>query len=177
MNKQETTQIIALLVGNYTSLAEKSENIKRMMVNTWHECLNDLDYKIVLSAVKKTMIESPYPPTIHDIRKNAVEICNPSKSKSPMEAWQEAYKMICSGTYMTQEQFNEHSEEVKKFFGNSVENLRSYSCNEDFNVDVVRSNFIKQYDRIERKIKEWKMLPDKMKELIKNTGLLNEKNF
>ena len=173
MNKQETTQIIALLVGNYSSIADKPESVKRMMVNTWHECLNDLDYKLVLSAVKKTIIESPYPPTIHDVRKNAIEIVNPSQNKNPMEAWQEAYKMICSGTYMTQEEFNMHSEEVRKFFGNSVENLRSYSKNEDFNVDVVRSNFIKQYERTEKEIKEWKMLPEKMKMLIQGTGLLN----
>lgn len=173
MNKKETTQIIALLVGNYSSVADKPESVKRMMVNTWYECLNDLDYNVVLCAVKKTIIESPYPPTIHDIRKNAVEILNPNKGKSPMEAWQEAYKMICSGTYMTKEQFNEHSEEVKKFFGNSVENLRSYSINENFNVDVVRSNFLKQYERIEKETKEWKMLPMEMKSLIQGTGLLN----
>jgi hypothetical protein len=175
MNKQETIQVIALLAGNYNNIAEKTKEQKSVMVNTWYECLNDLDYKLVLSAVKKTIIESPYPPTIHDIRKNAIEIMNPTKSKNPMEAWQEAYKMICSGTYMTQEQFNQHTEEVRKFFGN-VEHLRSYSTNEDFNIDVVRSNFLKQYDRIEKETREWNMLPDKMKELIINTGLLNEVN-
>lgn len=175
MNKQETTQIIAMLAGNYNTIAEKTKEQKIMMINTWHECLNDLDYQLVLRAVKKTIIESPYPPTIHDVRKNAIAIASPEQSKNPMEAWQEAYKMICSGTYMTQEEFNQHTEEVKKFFGN-VENLRSYSTNEDFNVDVVRSNFIKQYDRIEKETREWNMLPDKMKELIISTGLLNERN-
>lgn len=176
MNKQETTQVIALLVGNYQSIADKPENIKRMMVNTWYECLGDLDYKLVLNAVKKIMIESPYPPTIHEVRKNAIDIANPSKNKNPLDAWNEAYKMICSGTYMTQEQFNEHTEEVRRFFGNNVENLRSYSTNEDFNVDVVRSNFFKQYDRIEKEIREWKMLPEKMKMLIQNTSMLKEWN-
>lgn len=177
MNKQETTQVIAMLAGNYNTIAEKTKEQKIMMINTWYECLNDLDYQLVLSAVKKTIIESPYPPTIHEIRKNAIEIASPTQVKNPMEAWQEAYKMICSGTYMTQEQFNQHTEEVRKFFGNSVENLRSYSQNVDFNIDVVRSNFIKQYDRIEKETKEWKMLPNQMKDLIQNTGLLNEKNF
>lgn len=172
MNKQETTQIIALLVGNYHSIADKSENIKRMMVNTWHECLKDLDYQLVLGAVKKTIIESPYPPTIHEIRKNAIEISNPNQTKNPIEAWQEAYKMICSGTYMTQEQFDTHTEEVKRFFGN-VENLRSYSKNENFNVDVVRSNFLKQYEIIEKEAKKLQLIPNEMKTLLQNTNLLN----
>ena len=175
MNKQETTQIITLLAGNYNTVADKTKEQKIMMLNTWYECLKDLEYQLVLNAVKKSIIDSPYPPTIHDVRKNAVEIANPTTTKNPIEAWQEAYKMICSGTYMTQEEFNQHTEEVKKFFGN-VENLRSYSTNEDFNIDVVRSNFLKQYDRIEKETREWNILPDRMKQLILNTGLLNETN-
>lgn len=172
MNKQETVQIIILLAGNYNSIADKTKEQKQVMINTWYECLKDLDYKLVQEATKKAIIESSYPPTIHDIRKNAVDITMP-KIKDPMDAWNEAYKMICSGTYMTKEQFETHSEEVKRFFG-SVENLRSYSCNEDFNVDVVRSNFLKQYDRIEKNIREVSLLPDRLKEIIRNTRLLDE---
>lgn len=165
MNKQETVQVITLLAGNYESIANKSKMQMEMMLNTWQECLGDLDYKLVLHAVKKAIIESPYPPTIHDIRKNAIETVKPTTQKSGIEAWQEAYKMICSGTYMTQEEFDTHSAEVKNFFGN-VENLRSYSKNEDFNIDVARSNFLKQYEVIIQREKENKILPDKMKDLI-----------
>lgn len=171
MNKQETTQIITLLAGNYNAISDKTKEQKMMMLNTWYECLKDLEYQLVLNAVKKTIIDSPYPPTIHDVRKNAVEIANPITIKSPIEAWQEAYKMICSGTYMTKDEFNSHTEEVKRFFG-SVENLRSYSSNEDFNIDVVRSNFLKQYERIEKNVKEINLMPQEMKTLIQKTGLL-----
>lgn len=165
MNKQETAQVITLLAGNYESIANKSKLQMEMMLNTWQECLGDLDYKLVLHAVKKSIIESPYPPTIHDIRKNAIETIKPTTQRSGIEAWQEAYKMICCGTYMTEEDFNTYSPEVKKFFGN-VKNLQSYSTNEDFNVDVCRSNFLKQYDIIIEREKEHKMLPEKMKDII-----------
>lgn len=115
MNKAETIQVITLLAGNYDSIAKKDATQKQLMVNTWLECLGDLPYNVVLQAVKKTIIESPYPPTIHDIRKNAIEMINPSVQKSAIEAWNEAYSMICSGLYMTQEQFEIASPEVKKF--------------------------------------------------------------
>ena len=164
MNKQETTQIIILIAGNYQTVAEKTKEQKQMMINTWYECLKDLPYDVILSSTKKCIIQSPYPPTVYDVRKNATEIINPSDNRTPIEAWQEAYQMICSGTYMTQNKFNEHSDEVKRFFG-SVENLRSYSTNEDFNVDVVRSNFISQYDRICKNVQEIKMIPPKLLEL------------
>ena len=82
MNKTETIQVITLLAGNYDSIANKDKNQKQLMIATWLECLGDLDYQLVLQAVKKTIIESPYPPTIHEIRKNAVEIINPTKMPS-----------------------------------------------------------------------------------------------
>ena len=171
MKKQETAQIITLLAGNYNSIAEKNKEQKQMMLNTWQECLGDLDYKLVLQAVKKTIIESPYPPTIHDIRKNAVEMINPTNARTPIEAWEEAYKMICNGSYMTQEEFDTHSPEVKKFFGSTTQ-LREYARNVDFNMDVVRSNFLKQYEVITEREKQQKLLPEQMQQMI---GTLSEK--
>lgn len=167
MNKTETIQVITLLAGNYDSIANKDKNQKQLMIATWLECLGDLDYQLVLQAVKKTIIESPYPPTIHEIRKNAVEIVNPTTQKTGIEAWEEAYKMICNGSYMTQEEFASHSPEVKKFFG-SKEQLKAYATNTDFNMDVVRSNFLKQYDVLVNREKQQKLLPEKMQNMIGN---------
>lgn len=167
MNKAETVQVITLLAGNYDSIAKKDSTQKQLMINTWQECLGDLDYQLILQAVKKTIIESPYPPTIHEIRKNAVEIVNPTTQRTGIEAWEEAYKMICNGSYMTQEEFDSHSPEVKKFFG-SKEQLKAYATNTDFNMDVVRSNFLKQYDVLLNREKQQKLLPEKMQNMIGN---------
>ena len=171
MNKSETIQIITLLAGNYDSIANKTKEQKQVMINTWQECLGDLDYKIVLQAVKKTIIENPYPPTIHDIRKNAIELVNPSTKKTAIEAWNEAYKMICNGAYMTQEEFEKHSPEVKKFFGSTTQ-LKAYATNVDFNMDVVRSNFLKQYELIVEQENKQRLLPQKMQDM---TNKLSEK--
>lgn len=171
MNKQETIQVIALLAGNYDNIAKKDRIQKELMINTWLECLGDLDYRIVLQAVKKAIISSPYPPTIYDVRNNAVEIISPSTAKTGIEDWDECYKMICNGLYMTKEQFDSHSEVCKKFLG-SLSQLKAYSQNVDFNMDVVRSNFLKQHEIIVKREKEMKLLPKKMQELI---GQLSEK--
>ncbi len=171
MNKAETVQVITLLAGNYDSIAKKDATQKQLMINTWQECLGDLDYRLVLQAVKKSIIESPYPPTIHDIRKNAIELVSPSIQRTGIEAWEEAYKMICRGAYMSQEEFEQHSPEVKKFFG-SIAQLKAYATNVDFNMDVVRSNFLKQYEVITNREKQQKLLPEQMKNMI---GQLAEK--
>lgn len=173
MTRQETVVIITLLAGNYESFAKRTQTDEqvKIMLDTWHSCLEDLDYQLVLQAVKKSIIESPYPPTIHDIRKNAIELVNPSTQRSGIEAWDEAYKMICNGAYMTQEEFSAHSPEVQRFFG-SIGQLKAYATNMDFNMDVVRSNFLKQYELIVERENKQKLLPQKMQDFI---GQLAEK--
>lgn len=165
MNRVETIQVITLLAGNYDSIAKKDKIQKELMINTWQECLGDLEYNLVLQAVKRTIIESQYPPTIHEIRKNAVEMVNPSTSKSAIEAWNEAYKMICNGTYMTQEQFDLASPEVKKFFGNVRQVKELAQTNTDIVNSVTKGQFLKQYEVIVEREKQQKLLPEKMQDL------------
>ena len=167
MNKAETVQVITLLAGNYDSVAKKDATQKQLMINTWQECLGDLDYKLVLQAVKKSIIESPYPPTIHDIRKNAIEIINPSNQNSAIEAWNEAYSMICSGGYMTEEEFDRASPEVKKFFGN-VRQVKELARTDIATVNTVtKGQFLKQYDVLVQREQERKMLPPQIQAFTK----------
>lgn len=167
MKKSETIQIIALLAGNYESIANKTDKQKQLMVNTWQECLGDLEYQVVLQAVKKTIINSPYPPTIHDIRKNAIEMMNPTQKRTAIEAWNEAYSMICNGNYMTEEQFEMASPEVKKFFGNVRQVSELAKTDLDVVNSVTKGQFLKQYDVLVQREQEIKMLPTQMKELTK----------
>lgn len=167
MNRQETIQVITLLAGNYNSIAEKDNTQKQLMINTWQECLGDLEYRLVLEAVKKTMITSPYPPTIADIRKNAVEMINPTTNRAAIEAWNEAYKMICHGLYMTEEDFELASPEVKKFFGNVRQVKELAQTNTDVVNSVTKGQFLKQYEVIVNREKEQKLLPQSMKDFTK----------
>lgn len=167
MNKQETIQVITLLAGNYNSIAEKDKTQKQLMINTWLECLGDLDYRLVLESVKKTMITSPYPPTIADIRKNAIEMIKPTTSKTAIEAWNEAYSMICKGTYMEEEEFEKASPEVKKFFGNVRQVRELAQTNTDVVNSVTKGQFLKQYEVIVNRKKEQKLLPQSMQDFTK----------
>lgn len=180
MKKTEMVQIITLLAGNYDSIANKSQTQRELMLNTWYECLGDLDYQIVLQAVKKSIINSIYPPTIHEVRKNAIEMINPTTKKTAIEAWNEALKMISNGIYMTQEQFQSCSPDVKKFFG-SVNQVRQLAMLDSDTVNsVTKGQFLKQYDVLIERDREEKMLPEDMKCLVQglvNKYALNEGGF
>lgn len=171
MNKQQTTkeqiaEIISLLSSCYESISKKTPQEKTFMVNAWYELLCDLDFNLLWEATKCIICQSPYCPTIYDIRKRAAELQNPIDNSDILEAWNEAYSMIQNGIYMTQEEFDKHSSFVKRFFGNSVNNLKSYSTNTEFNLDVVRSNFFKQYENSKKQEAEQKLLPDEYKKIV-----------
>ena len=113
------------------------------------------------------MITSPYPPTIADIRKNAIEMIKPTTSKTAIEAWNEAYLMICKGAYMTEEEFDEASSEVKKFFGNVRQVRELAQTDTDVVNSVTKGQFLKQYEVIVNREKEQKLLPQSMQDFIK----------
>lgn len=168
MTRQETVAILTILAGNYESFAKRTETEQqvKMMVDVWHDLLEDLEYKVVLQAIKTVMIDSPYPPTIHDIRKSATAIITPEKNKTAVEAWDEAYSMICRGLYMTQEEFEKASEEVKMFFGN-VGQVRELAQTDIKTVNTVaKGQFLKQYEMLADRKKSEKLLPEKFKEAI-----------
>lgn len=168
MTRQETVVILTLLAGNYESFAKRTETDEqvKIIVDTWQECLGDLDYRLVLESVKKTMITSPYPPTIADIRKNAIEMIKPTTSKTAIEAWNEAYSMICKGTYMEEEEFEKASPEVKKFFGNVRQVRELAQTNTDVVNSVTKGQFLKQYEVLVNRKKEQKLLPQQMQDFI-----------
>ena len=120
-----------------------------------------------MQAVKKTIIESPYPPTIHEIRKNAVEMMNPTQTRTAIEAWNEAYRMICGGLYMTQDQFETASPEVKKFFGDVRQVAELARTDIDTVNTVTKGQFLKQYDVLVQREQERKILPPQMQEFTK----------
>ena len=168
MNRKETTQILVILASNYKFFNEQmSEQGKSdILVKTWQSCFEDMPYDLVANAVKKTMLTSEYPPTIAEVRKQATEMIKPNTTKTAIEAWNEAYSMICRGGYMTEEEFNMASPEVKKFFGN-VRQVKELAMTDISTVNsVTKGQFLKQYEVIVERQIEQNVLPDNMKAKI-----------
>ena len=93
-----------------------------------------------------------------------MELTNPIQG-NVLDSWDECYKMICNGTYMTQEEFDSHSEICKKFLG-STEQLRNYARSDIEVVNtVVKGQFMKQYDVLIKREQEDRLLPQSLKEL------------
>lgn len=172
VSKQEMSKIMDILktaYSRYYNNISRDEMIKT--INLWTEMFSDTDLVTLAIAVKSLISHFEFPPTIADIRKEIIKLS--SDKKINIDYWNEAYKMICNGSYMTEEQFEQHSEICKRYFG-SLNRLREKSRTEDLNLEVEQSLFNKTAELMLQNKKQEKMIPNdiknKLNEMIKQIG-------
>ena len=163
MTKTETVKLLAVISAAFPNI-----QVAEATVALWHELLGDLDLNLVLAATKKLILESPYPPTIADIRKQVVEITTPHDEKiDAATAWGEVEKAIqLYGYYREAEamaSMSPRTAKVVKYIG-----WQEISLSEE--PGVVRGQFLKMYQQIaEREQKEKLLLQglrDEMQRLV-----------
>ncbi len=159
MTKTETVKLLAVI-----SAAFPNTQVTEATVALWHELLGDVDLNLALVAVKKLLLESPYPPTIADIRKRAVEIMTPLKDQvDAAEAWGEVEKAIrLYGYYSEAEALASMSPRVAKvvrYIG-----WREICLSEE--PGVVRGQFLKMYQQVAEREQKEKLLPQGLRNEI-----------
>lgn len=92
MTKEEWIGIVKVLKASYTSehfIPDKESNM------VWYEMLKDLDCAMVKQAVVEYVCKEHFPPTIADIRTNAV------KRVANIPSWESSWAKVvkCVGTY------------------------------------------------------------------------------
>lgn len=174
MKKKEVIKLLGIIAAAYPNMKEVDE----ATVALWYECLKDVDVKPALVAVKKHILESIYPPSIADIRKQITEITMPKEQKiDGATAWGEVVSAIKNyGIYREEEALASMSPLTQR-----VVKYMSWQeiCLSD-NPGVVRGQFLKMYETIAEQEKRDMLLPDsfkqEMKQIAKNsnpiTGLI-----
>ncbi|CDG37231.1 hypothetical protein CTHBC1_2648 [Acetivibrio thermocellus BC1] len=167
MTKAETVKLLAVINAAYPNM-----QISEATVSVWHELLGDLNINLVLAATKKLILESPYPPTIADIRKRAVEIMTlPEDRINAAEAWGEVEKAIrWYGYYREAEalaSMSPRTAKVVRYIG-----WREICLSEE--PGVVRGQFMRMYTQVAEREQKEQLLPASLKETIQK--LANEMN-
>lgn len=123
-----------------------------------------MDKDIFAQAVNNHIRTSKYPPTIADIQEQLDYIM--PKQSTDEELWNEAYRLICKGSVLTTEEFNQEPEEIKRWFHN-IRTIRELAmCPSETVNTVVRGQFLKTIGAIKRQQAVQDSLPQKMKDLI-----------
>lgn len=126
-------------------------------MDLWYDMLQDLDYQSAYIGLKKYVATNKFPPAVSDIISCAADVRTPQELNE-MEAWALVSRAIRNSSYNSVEEFAKLPPIVQKTVG-LPDQLRTWALDEDYNEEVVSSNFIKCYKTVAAREKEVSKLP------------------
>lgn len=174
MTKEETITILKILKTSYPRFyADMSKDEMLNTINLWHEMFEHENPVLVATAVKDLINSFKWPPTIADVKERMYKLTETEK-ETPVEVWNAIKKAIRNSSYNSFEEFEKLPEMAKKFVG-SPNQLKEWATSTDYNDGVVKGQFFKQYEILEQRKKDNKLMLPQTREIIKN--LLVETDF
>lgn len=135
-------------------------------VDVWQMMLSDYDYNLVAMALKAYILSdtSGFAPSIGQLVSKIQTITKPHEL-SEMEAWSLVSKAIRNSAYNSVEEFAKLPPLVQKAVG-LPDQLMTWSLDENYNEQVVSSNFIRCYRTELARNDELSKMPAEVKALI-----------
>lgn len=166
MTREETVKIIRIMVDSYPNY--KPNNISET-VDVWYMMLSDYDYNLVAMALKAYILSdtSGFTPSIGQLVSKIQTITKPHEL-SEMEAWSLVSKAIRNSGYNSVEEFAKLPPIVQNAVG-LPDQLRTWALDENYNEQVVSSNFMRCYRTELARHDELSKMPEEIKALIDNS--------
>ena len=166
MTREETVKIIRIMVDSYPNY--KPNDISET-VDVWQTMLSDYDYNLVAMALKAYILSdtSGFAPSIGQLVSKIQTITKPHEL-SEMEAWSLVSKAIRNSGYNSVEEFAKLPPIVQNAVG-LPDQLRTWALDENYNEQVISSNFMRCYRTELPRNEELSKMPEEIKALIDNS--------
>lgn len=165
MKKSDVIKLLGMLNTAYPNMKGMEQPTIKMTIDIWYECLEDIEKDVAIAAIKKNILESPYPPTIADIRKQCIDIMTIESEKlDGASAWGEVLAAIRKyGSYNEIKALESMSKSTKKVVG--YMGWRDLCLSEK--IGVTRGQFLRMYDTVANREQTNRLLPEAFKDEIK----------
>ena len=178
MTRDETISLLMMIQAAYPNYKPLD---KRVTVNTWHLMLNEVDYNVAEAALKAYIMSdtSGFAPAIGQLMEKVRLITQPQELNE-MEAWSLVRKAIRNSGYNSVSEFVKLPPIVQRAVGQPSQ-LKEWALDENFNANVVSSNFMRTYRTELDRAKMISKLPENIQQRIernrnKYTAEIEEKN-
>lgn len=163
MTREETKKIIRIMCDCYPNY--KPMDLSET-VDVWTMMLSEHTYHQISMALKAYVLTdtSGFAPTIGQLVEKAHDISRPNKM-SEMEAWAIVSKAIRNGTYHSVDEFVKLPPEIKRAVG-TPEQLFIWATDEDYNEQVVSSNFMRSYRQVVAQKRDFEKLPSDVRKMV-----------
>lgn len=124
-----------------------------MTIDIWYDVFRNDNVDLIKVAVKSLIQHLEYPPTIADVRKEMGKLVGTATNEDlAIDEWNKIRQAIKSSGYYAKENFDTLPEIAKRFVG-TPQQLKDWAISEDFNSEVLRSQFLKQYEVLKEREK------------------------
>lgn len=132
----ETAKFLATLREFFPNGPE----IKDSTVKAWHMILEDFPYEAMNATIKEVVLNwegytMPPPGAFAKVLRKANEA-------DLTDLWNEADRLICKGTVLTQYEFEQASPEIQRYFG-SINRIRELALSPPEATDYEKNHFMK----------------------------------
>lgn len=167
MTREETVKIIRIMVDSYPNY---KPNDLSETVDVWNMMLEEFTYQQVSMALKTYILfdDKGFAPSIGQLVSKIQYISNPQELNE-MEAWSIVSNAIRNSGYHYNAEYEKLPEIVKKAVG-SPKQLQIWATDDNFNEQVVSSNFIKCYRTEVRRKEEFEKLPKDVKTIVEKVN-------
>ena len=167
MTREETVKIIRIMVDSYPNY--KPNDISET-VDVWNMMLSDYDYNLVAMSLKAYILSdtSGFAPSIGQLVAKIQTLTKPQEL-SEMEAWSLVKKAISNSAYDYVEEFHKLPPIIQKCVGSAYQ-LKCWSLDEDFNEQVVSSNFARSYRTMVARQEEFLKMPQEIRDVISSVS-------
>ena len=167
MNETEAKKIIALMMVSYSNYKPTDVDYA---ARVWADMLEEYTYEQVnigLKAYIKSDINgfAPAPGQIID----KIHSLTVPQELNEMEAWSLVSKAIRNSGYYSVEEYTKMPPLVQKAVG-MPEQLKTWALDENYNEEVVSSNFIKCYKSILAREREIRKMPKQVRDMIEKVN-------
>lgn len=149
-------------------------------IELWYSMFKDSDFELVELALNTLIKTFEYPPTIADIS-HEMDRLRAAATNEPTatDEWNAIRKAIGNSIYNSGEMFEGLPPIAKQYVGSPYQ-LKQWAMAEDFNADVAKGQFFKQYEVLKQREKYKSILSEAsvIKRLTeeKEAKYLEEKN-
>lgn len=158
MDKKEVINLLGLAAANFPNMQERD---LRPTASLWEKMLSDMPYQVAEDALIRVLATAKFFPTIADIREAAVVNTQP-RIDSAGEAYEKVLKAIrWFGSYREQEALETLDPITRK--ATQAIGWKSLCLSEE--PDVVRGQWRKAYEALEKREATEAKVPERLKQL------------
>lgn len=166
MTREEWARLAKTLKAAYTDPKFLPD---QYAFSLWYEMLKDIPFDTAVMGVHRYIVSHKYIPSIADIRECCVAEDEPMTGN---EAWQIVRKALRNSIYNAQEEFDKLPERIQRAVGGAGQ-LTAWAMQSGDTLDSVdKSHFLKSYAAVESREKNSAMMPEKVKNLLSEKGLV-----